>query len=231
MEKEKIPDKEKDKKKSILNKRFKKTDITFYNSFDDLKEEEGRTRLIHYGVAMSKGNWGDEKFKHIKFSIPHPHDHRYPQLDGIGTNKLHPSFISKKIDSHPEVKKLKKEGWRISEKSDSASHSKADVLNTLRKHAEDKFKRYGHYKLTEDIDLEESFSLDNSGKLTKDKRHIMNKFIDEDVRSSDYKMVLIKLPNNKGFGWRKIKKNVTGVYEPREVNYDTDHNTETARTN
>lgn len=189
-------------KKKIKKPTTKKADVTFYKQFD---EEVKPSRILHFGVALTKGTWGKEQFKHIKWSKEHPNKVGIGQPDGIGDSKLHPNAVYKEINKHPEVQKHLKAGWQVAEGTGLASLKKDDIIKNLKDHAQGKLEKYGHYHLKEELD--ESFSLDDSGKLSKDKRHILSKFIDEDTRSADYKMTLVKLPNGK-FGWRKLRKEI-----------------------
>jgi Family of unknown function (DUF5824) len=180
---------------------------SYYNEDSDIVslDEAKETRKLHFGVALSKGMWGKEKFKHIIWSIDHPNDIRRKQPDGIGNNKMESSKVSQMINSHPEIKKHLKDGWRYSEGTGIASLKKNDILSNLKNHAQGKMDRYGHYRLQEEVNLDESFSLDTSDKIIKDKRHISN-FL-EDVRSADYVMTKMRLPTGK-WVWRKLRRSI-----------------------
>lgn len=108
-------------------------------------------RLIHHGITLSKGAWdGNQKFKRITLSTPHPDHAGLAQPDGKYGNHLHSSAYVGMIKGHPkhaEISKLKKEGWSVSEHGRKSSLSKADVMKAFDEHEKSHRERHGKFNL------------------------------------------------------------------------------------
>jgi hypothetical protein len=189
---------------------------------ETLSESENKTRPLYFGVALTKGNWGKEKFKHITWSVDHPTRPNLPQPDGLGDNKLNSTHISKKIYNYPSIKQHLKDGWKISEGTGLASLDKKHISDSLNKHAKTKLGKYGHYNLRESEEIDTVCNDEKHKKfLLKSKQQKIK--IDE-VRSAAFRMVKVKLPSGE-LGWRKFHKDLNITKSTVEKDPDDETNT------
>lgn len=124
----------------ILAKNYimKKYNAKIHNSKKTNSINEEVNRKIHFGVSMWKGpDYKNKELKHVTFSINHPYKSGIAQPDGAGGHYLHQGWYADKLSNHPEIKRLKKQGWQEAEGSFKSSLDKNDVTKHLASYVED----------------------------------------------------------------------------------------------
>lgn len=106
--------------------------------FSEFVEEIDRgtypVKAVH---TLEKGAWGSQQFKQVHWTHHHTKNPNMAHVDTKhGKHYIHPQGAARILDHHPEVKRLKKEGWTSSERGSGIGIHQNEIDDIVKQHAD-----------------------------------------------------------------------------------------------
>lgn len=91
-------------------------------------------KVVH---TLEKGPMGSKEFKQVHWTYHHTKNPNMAHVDTqYGEHPIHPHGVARILDHHPEVKRLKKEGWHSAERGRGIGIHKNEIEDIVKRHAD-----------------------------------------------------------------------------------------------